>query len=198
MHTWNWFAGVRAGAHVSISSSTELKFYHLFVFKAKKYTTNLLSFTGEEISAKHLFHWQGWVTAPPLPPTQLNPAPGQPKRQEEMKCTCPRPPLPLQLLSKTAPCSSHEPSQDQKMCQGGGYLLYLFSEKLYSKAVLPQPEESFGKAMLSKFTAGRFHTKVQSSAIHRQELKCNKTTINAHYKWTLISQIPQRKLCQSD
>ena len=51
---------------------------------------------------KDLFHWQGWVTAPPLPPTQLNPAPGQPKSQEEMKCTCQRPPLPLQFLSKTA------------------------------------------------------------------------------------------------
>lgn len=35
MHMRNWFTGVRAGAHVSISSSTELKFYHLFVFKAK-------------------------------------------------------------------------------------------------------------------------------------------------------------------
>lgn len=62
--------------------------------KANQTTTKetLCYFTGEEISAKHLFHWQGWVTAPPLPPTQLNPAPGQPESQEEMKRTCLHPP----------------------------------------------------------------------------------------------------------
>lgn len=35
MHMWNCFTGVRSGDHVSISSYSEPKFYHLLVFKAK-------------------------------------------------------------------------------------------------------------------------------------------------------------------
>lgn len=95
MHMWNWFTGARAGTHISISSSTELEFYHLFDFKAKNTQLPLLH-RGRNLTKASFFPWQDWVTAPPLPPTQLNPVPDQPESCEEIKCTCQHPPLLLQ------------------------------------------------------------------------------------------------------
>lgn len=93
MHMWNWFTGARPGTHISISSSTAFKFYYLFAFKAKN--THITS-RRKKPQQYIFFPRQSWVTAPPLPPTQLNPVPGQPESCEEIKCTCQHPPLLLQ------------------------------------------------------------------------------------------------------
>lgn len=54
MHMWNWFTGARSGTHISISSSTELKFYHLFDFKAKNTQLTLLH-RGRKLSKASFF-----------------------------------------------------------------------------------------------------------------------------------------------
>lgn len=161
MHMWNWFTGVRAQAHVSISSSTELKFYHLFVFKAKSRQLILL-LRGRNLR-KHLFHRQGWVTAPPVPPTQLNPVPGQRKSEEEMKCTCQHPPLLLQLLSKTRALWLQRPTiLGREDVPRRRILTITFLRITVQQNHVSSTWRKFWKGNALKFTAPSFHTKLQS------------------------------------
>lgn len=145
MHMWNWFTAVRAGAHVSICSSTELKFYHLFVFKAKKYT---IYFTSQGKKSQQSIFSTGRVGLQLLHshPRSWTQRLVSPRGRRKWNAHVSVPLSRSSSLAKPLFCSSHEPPQDRKMCQGGGHLL--LSDKLYGKVVLPQPKESFGEAML--------------------------------------------------
>lgn len=148
MHTWNWFTGVRAGAHGAISSSTELKFNHLFCFQSKKIYNFYFTSQGKKSQQSIFSTGRVGLRLPRSHPRSRTQRLVSPRGRRKWNAHVSVPLSPSNSLEKPLFCFSHEPSQDQKTCQGGGYLLYLFSEKLCSKFVLPQPEESFGKAML--------------------------------------------------
>lgn len=154
MHMWNWITGVRAGAHISISSSTELKFYHLLVFKAKNIQ---LTLQGKKSRQSIFFTGRAGLQLPcPTHTAELSAWSSWRVRRKwnahvsiPLSWTSSLAKLLFLLQPRTIP--------GPEVSQGGGYLLYLSSDKLYNKVMLP--EESFWK----ENAAHSFHTKVQSS-----------------------------------
>lgn len=150
MHMWNCFTVVRAGAHISICISTELEFYHLFVLKGKKKQTQskpnhhqrnlVLLHRGRNLS-KASFPLAGLGYSSSTPTHAAEPSSWSARESGGNETHMSASPSCPSSLAKTLFCFSHKPPQDQKRCQGGGYFLYLFSDKLHSKVVLPQPEE---------------------------------------------------------
>lgn len=146
MHMWNWFTGVRAGAHFSISSSTELKIYHLFVFKAKKHTTY---FTSQRKKSWQSIFSTGRVGLQPphSHPHSWTQRLVSPRLGRKWNAHVSLPPLPLQFFSKTALLLQPRTIPGPEGVPRRGILAVSFL-KLYSKVMFPKPEESFGKAML--------------------------------------------------
>lgn len=168
MHAWNWFTGARSGTHISISSSTELKFYHLFDFKAKNTQLTLLH-RGRNLSKASFFPSRVGLQLPHSHPRSWT------------QCL-----VSLRAVRKSnahvsipLSCSSHEPSQKQKACQGMAYWLSFLSRAVEQSRVR-SAWLNFWKGNTLKVPSKEFSPQNSELWDTQPFVKCKKVNINAH------------------
>lgn len=170
MHMWNWITGVRAGAHISISSSTELKFYHLLVFKAKNIQ---LTLQGKKSRQSIFFTGRAGLQLPcPTHTAELSAWSSWRVRRKWNAHVS----IPLSWISSLAKLlfsSSHEQSQDQKSAREGDTCCIFPQTNCTTRSCFLK--KVFGKRMQHTVFTPRFR-----ALIRGQKIKCNKINIKAH------------------